>query len=487
MPTTIRVSDDDIPTLLAFLADPNSDPTTPENGYLFSAAAGHPECLKLLLRDPRIDVRARGHLLPYERDFESRFTLELGDAPIDVMDVAILALNKECLAIMLADPRINPLRIFPFLFEMATKDHECLELLLHAYYKVDTDNMCGLICEPQMLASAANNSVASLAMLLGDSRFYMDKAVFARPHCRHQEVIESAVVGPIGSLEMVLSDPSYNRVNCSCRGAIPLALPIERLKLFLIDDRFDPTLNNSEVLRDAVRRRANLQVEALLQDGRADPSEIEKTLKTAYDWSGSRENTAKVIGLLLEDGRFDPSCNDNGLLEWTIDDKNDHAIRHLLSDSRVDPHVSKDKALKYALWTDDAVQLALILFHPRFRFDRSGWNRILFHVQEQRLVECAKVVLYCPIITARGWSHRALGKTEWVLELKIYEEERMLLKRRQIAVTGKSLSRMGLGVDIIIEVIGMGVLDIDDWSRGLWKYRRLSERDLGAFVSSFIH
>lgn len=102
------------------------------------------------------------------------------------------------------------------------------------------------------------------------------------------------------------------------------------VRMFLTDNRIDPTYNNYCCMRYACLKGHTEVVRILLEDGRIDPTVCQDELKGVC-----RNGFTSIVRLFLKDRRIDPSIRDNASLDSASWYGNVDIVRILLEDDRV--------------------------------------------------------------------------------------------------------------------------------------------------------
>eukprot|EP01118_Nematostelium_gracile_P006465 TRINITY_DN2081_c0_g1_i2.p1 TRINITY_DN2081_c0_g1~~TRINITY_DN2081_c0_g1_i2.p1 ORF type:complete len:508 (+),score=97.70 TRINITY_DN2081_c0_g1_i2:86-1525(+) len=130
----------------------------------------------------------------------------------------------------------------------------------------------------------------------------------------------------------------------------------------LVDDgRFDPSMNDNELIRTASRNGFRKIVKKLLEDPRVDPSSHDNEALLQACELGHKA----VIESLLKDARVDPSVNDNEALTQACGRGYEGIVEVLLDDERVDPSADNYSAIKTAMHRGRTDIASLILEHER--------------------------------------------------------------------------------------------------------------------------
>ncbi|KAJ3083906.1 hypothetical protein HDU99_005037 [Rhizoclosmatium hyalinum] len=121
------------------------------------------------------------------------------------------------------------------------------------------------------------------------------------------------------------------------------------VKLFLEDERINPSVNNNRALRIAARNNHAHVVSLLLQDPRVDPSDCWDVLCEAAEFC--RTDIVRI--LLANPPRVDPSIHNNAairraLVRWEYNLKDDgiDVLKMLLSHPRVDPGANNSEVVR---------------------------------------------------------------------------------------------------------------------------------------------
>lgn len=179
---------------------------------------------------------------------------------------------------------------------------------------------------------------------------------------RNKLLIKAATSGNFTSVNWLLHESGINPAadnNAAIKSAAARG-HAKIVNLLLLDGRADPTAGNSIVIRDAAKRGHVEIVDLLLRDGRADPTAVDNYAIRKAAQNGhvdvvelllthvhppksmivqvSRNGRTKIVELLLQDGRADPSGN--AVIGWAIWGGHHKIVELLLQDSRVDLDVN---------------------------------------------------------------------------------------------------------------------------------------------------
>lgn len=149
------------------------------------------------------------------------------------------------------------------------------------------------------------------------------------------------------------------------------------LEMLLQHEEFDPTANNSALLRNLAQWDCSwsILVEVLLKDGRADPTACESEALSL----ATRKGNLKVVDLLLTDGRTDPLTM---RIPEGVADRMELILLHedVCARFLMDPRITSDvlrNLLAYACRTGQEEQVKLILKNERLALTASEWGWII--------------------------------------------------------------------------------------------------------------
>ena len=109
-------------------------------------------------------------------------------------------------------------------------------------------------------------------------------------------------------------------------------------------------------------------IDRLLQEGRVDPS---ANNNHAIRYASARGHIA-VVDRLLQEGRVDPSANNNSAIRWASRNGHIAVVDRLLQDRRVDPSADNNFAIRVASQSGHiAVVDRLKQYRPRVNFVNS--------------------------------------------------------------------------------------------------------------------
>ena len=146
-------------------------------------------------------------------------------------------------------------------------------------------------------------------------------------------VVEELLTGP----ESV--DPRGFPLSLACASG-----STECVGLLLAHPRIEPTWRDSLALVVGGQCGHPGVVEALLEDGRADPTS-QGPLVIARVAAGGGDGRMDVVRVLLGDNRVDPGTHDNFLLIYAAEMGFPHLVRLLLGAERVDPGARDNEAI----------------------------------------------------------------------------------------------------------------------------------------------
>jgi len=102
--------------------------------------------------------------------------------------------------------------------------------------------------------------------------------------------------------------------------------------------------NKNDAIKWASENGHHKVVKILLQDKRVDPSADDNC---AIKWA-SDNGHHKVVKLLLQDKRVDPSAGDNYAIRFASENGHHEVVKLLLQHSKVDPSAEDNYAIRYA-------------------------------------------------------------------------------------------------------------------------------------------
>lgn len=213
----------------------------------------------------------------------------------------------------------------------------------------------------------------------------------------------------IESVELLLSADNRVYSNVALITVAKQQQSTEILHLLLKDLRIDP----SKALVEAASNGYPENVKLLLADPRADPSinRNEAIERVASRVSNDEEDPYLIILRMLLD---DPRVNPNAALLNLIDRRAVMGVDMVMSDSRIDPTINDDAALKRAATkVDDGDGLAilrLILNDPRVDVSADG-DAALLTVVDMGVVDAVKMLL---LDYRRG---DPMSDAKWILEM----------------------------------------------------------------------
>lgn len=137
------------------------------------------------------------------------------------------------------------------------------------------------------------------------------------------------------------------------------------VEALLRDGRVDPSINNNQILyavlgplekgdsdimmRLEINRRYQTErakiIKLLLKDRRINPTLHNSAVLTFYSFMGYDE----IVNVFLEDGRADPTTNNNESLLVAVREGHDEVVRVLLEDGRVNPTINNNEILFLAV------------------------------------------------------------------------------------------------------------------------------------------
>ena len=137
----------------------------------------------------------------------------------------------------------------------------------------------------------------------------------------------------------------------------------------LLNNRTDPTVENyNQALRYASLYGYTKIVEILLQDGRADPTHWNNwIIKIACDYG-----YGDIVELLLQDGRVDPTAGENCCIRFSSIYGHIKVVEILLKDGRVDPTARDNMAINQA----KTEEIKEMLNKYKYRIDRPEYCKM---------------------------------------------------------------------------------------------------------------
>lgn len=141
-----------------------------------------------------------------------------------------------------------------------------------------------------------------------------------------KELTTKNVVFKYDILEVVLQSdlPLYSAIETDSVDSVSI----------LIDAGFDPSTDNNICIDHAINRGYFRMVWILLKDIRVNPCNVRNNMFTC---TARNVGHVEVVRLLLNDGRLDPSINNNKALIDACNGEQVEYVRLLLEDPRVDP------------------------------------------------------------------------------------------------------------------------------------------------------
>ncbi len=238
------------------------------------------------------------------------------------------------------------------------------------------------------------NNVFINACRNGDINVARDKlAEGVNPGIHDNTALLTAVYnGHTNVVELLLSDP---RVNPNVRDGKAIILAIEEnrndiLQLLLKDPRI---VLPEELIFIAVRSENKEPVKILLEDGRSDPSANDNdalrfTIRH-MQFNDHQDIQFNLMKLLIKDPRVDPSVSNNALLLYSVRGKLMDLFKYLLKDSRIDPSKPRNKPLLLSCQLNLVNNVRLLLKDPRVDpgADSNRCLRIAIEEGNKKIVE----------------------------------------------------------------------------------------------------
>jgi hypothetical protein len=159
------------------------------------------------------------------------------------------------------------------------------------------------------------------------------------------------------------------------------------VSLLLAEDR--QGLDLSRALDEASMSGDNVKlVRLLLDDKRVDPSYDESSsLMCAID-----NGRIKIVGTLLLDGRADPNSGEGMALDMAIEGEHNAIARLLLADTRTDPTLNGNKALFGAIH-DCNYEMMIELANIEAVASSVDWEEMLGHAletEDEKMIDLVK-------------------------------------------------------------------------------------------------
>lgn len=303
--------------VLRFLLD-NSDkgPGYMNNLVIYNAAKyGQAEAVRMLLEDGRFDPAA----------------VKEGT----IMGAAAKRGHIEVVKILLADPRVDPTAVENYALRAAadTNKPDVMRVLL-ADPRVDPTAMDNEVAT-SVLSNASRGSLETLELLLADPRF--------DPSFNDNQVLRGArSPWDDQAVRMFLAHPRIRLSNTLLFEMVEsdFAPDSGTIQALLQDGRIDPTEGNDRVLDVAVRQGYADVVRLLLQDGRSQPRAL--FFKRAFS-----HNDWRVVREFIRDGRLNVFQYDTlirRIITLAPNDSYHHMLRAFLDDPRARRVFSKEDA-----------------------------------------------------------------------------------------------------------------------------------------------
>ena len=180
-----------------------------------------------------------------------------------------------------------------------------------------------------------------------DSKAVQDEVDLSVTGCK---VFDAAVaVGNVAMIRTLLQDARIDTADHERAALIHWVCNenSEMLKCLLVHGNINPSFDNNQLLRLAVKLNRTPAVRLLLDNPCIDPSAMnDHLLRFAVG-----HNNIETTRLLLADPRIDPSCMQNEPLRMAVTNKNIDMVRLLLTDPRVDPSYNDQACLEIAIHT----------------------------------------------------------------------------------------------------------------------------------------
>jgi ankyrin repeat protein len=245
------------------LADPRVDPTINNNNAVrFASEESHVEIVKLLLNDPRVDHTAVSFMGNLEM---VKFLLENTSIDPSINDNAALTnavyKNKtEIVRLLINDPRVklvnsNNITCDKAPFYSGTMNNEIFKILVK-------DMQFDPSSEHYISSVISNNNIEIIKTLLQDPNIDMCKKYLS--YAVYNNSLEIAKLLLTDS-RIDLSFDNEMIINVSAKGNT------EIVELLLKDPRVDPTVNDNEPLKSAVKLGHYDIIKLLLNDPRVNP------------------------------------------------------------------------------------------------------------------------------------------------------------------------------------------------------------------------
>jgi len=237
-------------------------------------------------------------------------------------------------------------------------------LILQVYYPV-VHYLLDQVLEQNNHDLGTSYNVASL---IGELEYMIEQAKIAHAYKSAMDsIVESTLTLPldVGILNRLQSFSSSTN-------------SVEMTRLLLKDGRANPLSYDNLALRAAANWGDVQIVKLLLQDGRVlVPKELDTALFLAAMTNG--EGQIEVMQLLLDSGANPQRDEENSAIRFVA---SAGAARLLLQDGRVDPTVNNNYALKHAARTGKTDVLLVLLQDPRVRSESNYFLALKIALQE---------------------------------------------------------------------------------------------------------
>lgn len=276
--------------------------------------------------------------------------------------------HSETVEILLRNSKVNPFSVVKPGWVIAIKKDQ--DKVFEMILKDDrVNNLPPDFLKNRLLESVSKENASKIVkVLLADSRInpsYASNSAF----------YTTCVNGYVESVEAFLE---CERFVLSKDYSFILSASAEKghsevVKLLLKDGRLNPGWKSNMAIWKAANNGDTAIVELLLADPRVDPSDhdnmaiiaalicghidIVKLLLTdkrvvvsEYNFEDVvRKSNVEIVRILLEDGRVNPSFDNNLPIRIATKNGNDRIVRLLLADDRVDPTINNNELLDIAL------------------------------------------------------------------------------------------------------------------------------------------
>jgi ankyrin repeat protein len=274
----------------------------------------------------------------------------------------------------------------------------CLAGDMHRVQKILAEDSLDVDIGAALLDACINGRSDIVALLTADARF--DSSVDGKAG-----LPVACVNGHVEVVSMLLHDLQSSIPIEAMMAALDLAATAGHCDVVAVlvqDPRVNPGLDKSFALEQYCRAGDSKRVSEVL-----DGLELDGGLPGAILAAASGDGRTAIVQLLLTDSRVDPSVDENVAIRLASERGHDRVVKLLLADPRVDPGAQNNRAIRVASFNGHDSVVKLLLSDPRV--DPAAHNNYAIRYATSRgHVSVVELLLEDPRVDPAAESNRAI-------------------------------------------------------------------------------